>query len=355
MREFSDFLLDLYRLARVSTLRDFRPAAMALMRPVVPFDSGRWMHGLRDAPGSFVPHGGMLLNESPDMLAAYREVRSQDRIAHELMAKGSGECVGVAYRSRSTYEGRGLAGMREYQQRFAHENVLNVVINHVELGERHWRFMALYRKSADHVFSGEELALTQRIWPHLLEAELVNRLAHLHAIGVSSSATDRAIAIAEDSRRILFASERAQELLKQEWPGGTGGRIPAALWDCLARNAGYEGHQIVASAQRVQDMVILRIRSRCCADRLSAREIDVARRVAAGWDHKTIARDLGIALTTTRNHQQNIYRKLGVHNAAALVDALQPLRLDAGPRASLHEQSVEPPAGADARIAFETA
>lgn len=53
-------------------------------------------------------------------------------------------------------------------------------------------------------------------------------------------------------------------------------------------------------------------------DLLSPREREVARALANGMSHKTVAKVLGIAPATVRNQTQAIYRKLGVDNRASL-------------------------------------
>lgn len=48
--------------------------------------------------------------------------------------------------------------------------------------------------------------------------------------------------------------------------------------------------------------------------RLSRREVDVLRRLAAGDDTRDIAAQLRISSATARNHAQSLLRKLGVHS-----------------------------------------
>lgn len=45
---------------------------------------------------------------------------------------------------------------------------------------------------------------------------------------------------------------------------------------------------------------------------LSGRELDILRRIAAGYSNQEIARDLVIAVSTVKKHVNNIYGKLGV-------------------------------------------
>ena len=49
---------------------------------------------------------------------------------------------------------------------------------------------------------------------------------------------------------------------------------------------------------------------------LSARELEVLARIAAGESNKLIARALDLSLHTVKRHVANAYRKIGAHNKA---------------------------------------
>lgn len=54
------------------------------------------------------------------------------------------------------------------------------------------------------------------------------------------------------------------------------------------------------------------------AEALSAREREIAERVAAGQHSRQIAQELGLSVRTVDNHRNNIYRKTGCRNSAQL-------------------------------------
>ncbi|MGE3376570.1 MAG: response regulator transcription factor [Vicinamibacteria bacterium] len=62
---------------------------------------------------------------------------------------------------------------------------------------------------------------------------------------------------------------------------------------------------------------------RCCAVhevvRLTPREADVIRLIAAGCTYVQVADSLGVSLHTVTSHVKNAYRKLGVRSGAAAV------------------------------------
>ena len=63
------------------------------------------------------------------------------------------------------------------------------------------------------------------------------------------------------------------------------------------------------------------------AERLSRREIDVLRLVAAGRTNQEIARALVIAESTVKMHLKHLYSKLNVHNRVQTTTVAQHLHL----------------------------
>jgi len=55
------------------------------------------------------------------------------------------------------------------------------------------------------------------------------------------------------------------------------------------------------------------------SDALTRREIDVVRLLGQGCTYSRVAQVLGISEHTVATHIKNLYRKLGVHTAAAAV------------------------------------
>lgn len=53
--------------------------------------------------------------------------------------------------------------------------------------------------------------------------------------------------------------------------------------------------------------------------KLTPREVEVLRALARGFRYADIAFELGISPQTAASHIKNLYRKLGVHSAAAAV------------------------------------
>ena len=60
-------------------------------------------------------------------------------------------------------------------------------------------------------------------------------------------------------------------------------------------------------------------RKRDSTVRLTSRETEVIRLLAAGCSYSQIGERLGVSFHTVTGHIKNAYRKLGVHNAAGAV------------------------------------
>ena len=61
--------------------------------------------------------------------------------------------------------------------------------------------------------------------------------------------------------------------------------------------------------------------------RLTPREADVIRLIAAGCTYVQVADNLGVSLHTVTSHVKNAYRKLGVRSGAAAVMRAVELKL----------------------------
>ena len=134
--------------------------------------------------------------------------------------------------------------------------------------------------------------------------------------------------VADRSGYLLSENSSLRALLQHEWSNWKSPRLPTPLWEGLCREQMFRGEHIVAIARRVEDLMVFRVRTRCPADDLSRRELEVARRLAAGDSHKLLAKRLAISPTTARNHVQRIHAKLGARNSADVITELAGLDMD---------------------------
>lgn len=177
------------------------------------------------------------------------------------------------------------------------------------------RWLVLYR-SDDTPFSEADADCLHAAWLHVSRAIGQHRAALLDRFDPASG--QRACALVGEGGRLQVADRRFIALLRQEWPGFAGGRLPPALEQPLARGLPYRGRHVEIQAQPhggFHVCVATPVRSMVS---LTPGENAVARRFAAGMSHKQVARELGVSPHTVRAQLATVYAKLGVHDKAAL-------------------------------------
>jgi len=111
-----------------------------------------------------------------------------------------------------------------------------------------------------------------------------------------------------------------RQLATGRWPGGALLRPAIYLaWNALSLLwvARYEGSGAVARPASVEPDP-----ARARALGVTQRELELARRLAAGEANKEIAAALGLSANTVRNHVHNLFEKTGARNRVELVRAL---------------------------------
>lgn len=120
---------------------------------------------------------------------------------------------------------------------------------------------------------------------------------------------------------LLSGADEAEGLYLAVAAGARGYLVKTAELEeiCDAIRAVARGETVFSP--ELQGALAQQIRARELEPRplLSARELDVIRRSAAGANAATIAEDLHLSIATVRTHIQNAYQKLGVSDRAAAV------------------------------------
>ncbi len=142
MDELSAVLLALYAAAREESSCEFRGAALALFRPLVPFTSATWATGKINSEG-VVHHSVHLFGESPDRLIDYEEVKHED-IA--VFTVGKNPDRAFSFHAPSLYRESKYEGIREYAKRWEHENY--ILCSHYQRGSDLFQWLGVYRGAA---------------------------------------------------------------------------------------------------------------------------------------------------------------------------------------------------------------
>lgn len=321
--DFSNLLLDLYRVAHEAAIDRFQDATLDLLRPLVPFDTCMWGTATTTHGQGIDIHTIHLHRTSPEMLADYAQVKHLDRAAQAMSG------LPMTVKSFNADAWPDAHELREFLRRYAHENVLIAADTQPQRQFVHW--ISLFRADPAAYGTAQDIALLGQLAPHLMQALSMNRVLHLQrAVAAERSASAHGAAIA-DARGMLYHRDPLFDALVQvEWPGRCGDRLPAAVMDAAQSPPWrFTGRTLVMHGRVEHDLLFLRARARCKADSLGPREQQVARLVAGGHTYKTIAQRLERSPATVRNQIQAVYAKLEVGGVAGLIEELR--RADAGP------------------------
>ncbi|BFM50492.1 helix-turn-helix transcriptional regulator [Marinomonas sp. THO17] len=185
------------------------------------------------------------------------------------------------------------------------------------------RHLSLYRKGD--AFSTEELGLIENLMPHLILALEMNQIRSTY-MSVLSANQRSPVALAVTSPEGLLQSAEPSfiQALRGEWPNWRGPRLPFSI-----ELTKYRGNTLSIDIKHTEEHCLLLIRIHEMVERLSQRELDVARLFSSGRTYKEIASVLSLSPHTVRYYLRNIYSKLNVNGKADLVrlmvtkDALQ--------------------------------
>ncbi len=314
---FSQLLRDLYRAAAETPAGRFRLDALQRVRSFLPFDSALWASGSVRRDGQHI-HALVTLDQPPEMMENYEKIKQHDVVfARAFQSLGTVINVDVLNpEMQAIVHPDALAHCR----RFGLTYVLAVVDADLVAGL--FFAVSLYRAQSSVPFSAEERALTQALVAHFPELVAIN---HLRALsGTDRGARTHAVC---DREGFLYHAERDfPRRLQLEWPDWRGPQLPIPLCDSVAASAEgrwRNGRVVAADWKPYDEFCLLSLREVVEFDRLSSREVEIARAFASGAAYGDIARALQIAPTTVRNHLSNIYTKLNVHSKAELVNALR--------------------------------
>lgn len=316
MSALEDTLLATYRAARETAHDRFLDAMLDVLRVRVPFDAGRWATG-NFVGGSAVFDSVHLVDEMPDWQNAYTQISAFDHAAKFAV---SHQYTTGNFHFPTYFAGPANRAMRDYAQRFRHASGLvtcskdvkaQVLIN-----------LSVFRADPDTSFAEAERVFVQSLYPHLIEAWKINQALQIERACDRTSPARWSAAICTPGGQIVLAEPSFTEALRTEWPAypRLAGALPAPLAQAMQSGMPtFKGESHVFRFERGHEMALVRTRPRVPLDRLSTRELNVARLVSAGHSHKEVALLLGIAPATVRNHLQAIYDRAEIHSNTDLV------------------------------------
>jgi DNA-binding CsgD family transcriptional regulator len=253
------------------------------------------------------------------LMASYEPVRHLDGMGARLLAQAGRAMVFAAEDPDNLDEAH--RPLREHLVRFGLEFGLGVAVPRA--GEEAVTVLLLYRARPAPPFAEAERARLDALGPVLAELMAVNRALAL-VRDPRTGLGELAVALVDADGRFV---QSTPAFVRGFW-GEVPPRDPHLPGEVLEALRGGQVHPLPGGKLVLQPHadaghgLLLRLRAANRADVLSPREREVAALYAAGESHRQIARRLGLAPSTVRNHVSHCYEKLAVRSRVALLKAL---------------------------------
>ena len=303
---FSQVVLALQSRLRGGAITEFHAQALEQLHHLVAFDKAWWGNSTwRD--GGPVAHSAFLLGLPSAYTQEWDALKTQDRDLGDLH-QVQGRCQVF-----DCHHDQASPALAALGRRYGLAHGLRIVLtdDQTRLGVH----LTLFRQDPGNPFTPLECQLLEWLMPHLLHAERESCLRTLATLRDSQGSFDELALAVSDRYGVLLSMEPGfAALLAAEWQGWQGNRLPVG---CDPQDS-YQGRTLQLDAQPLGDLLLLKARRRSSAERLSARELEVAQCFALGQTYKEVARTLGMAPATVRHHLRRIYEKLGVNRKAQI-------------------------------------
>jgi len=311
--------MELYRSARGSPPPEFHERALALLEPVLGFDSALW--GSASMPDSGLTFEAVQThNLLREMFQSYGETKSIDPVSRDAWRCVEFVC---SFNLSELARGRKCAVAAAIDSRW---ELRNMVVDPVRnRGTGNTKFVSLYRTSHRSRYSAEEGHLGETLLPHFLEAGTINLEFWVNRIAGTSTAGRRAgRAIANRYGALCADDGRFSDLLRQEWPQWAPPILPRSLLESIRRSptCRFGGVHITVDVSMAHGLICLHAEEKSAAECLTAAEFAAATRVACGHSYKQVAKELSLSPATVRNQLHSAYAKLGIPNKTALARLL---------------------------------
>lgn len=320
LQALSNVLFELSTACDVLPFSDFQREALRLVQGALPFDSAIWGVGTYQTPALPSILSAFLFNQPQDMLVSYERVKGRDLVFARILAE-PGVTVNVA--AADVEWDSASEPMKAHVERYGMAHTLATLTRGpiTELVGA----ISLYRADPARPFSERDRAMMQALVPHLVALYNRSRIQHLSEIPrPGRERRRRAAAIVDNAGMLHGANPTFVRLILAEWQHWHGPMLPHEMVAAIrAPGRSMVLARIVAKATAVNDLFLINLREVGPCDSLSQREWDVAAAFGDGMSYKEVARHLGIAPGTVRNHLSAVYSKLGVSNKAELVNILK--------------------------------
>ena len=313
------FLIELYRLFPGSPPGEFSAAALAALKPLLPFDMALW--------GSFAltrrgpsPHTVYLHGLPMQIVPEADRIYPHNLPLHEA-ARRPGRTVNMSIdRVEQIVHPDAIA----FGRRWGLTHTLSTMVAEESLNL--FSIVCLYRSQPADRFSERERRLKQSVAPHLVAAWRMNAMHFLDETARPARANGSARVLVSENGEISTAEPGLADLLRAETRGWRGPVLAEPLLPLVRGETDeFKGRAIVAWRVRQLDdgAAVLSVRRRVPVDELSARELEVAREFASGKCHREIAALCGTSPHTVRSQIRAAYAKLGITTKVELLKQIE--------------------------------
>ena len=312
-------LLELYKMVFEYSDNAIHEVAFAWLLTQLRFDTGAIITSFNDQP-AYLDAGFHGYVDPSAMLASWGEVQHLDILSPRLLSNpGRVQCQDL---DDAEIAGDRYAPLRDHLQRYQIRYSLCIGIPPVK--DNSVTVLVVTRRSEGDRFSGEELAIVERLAPHLCLALAIARdriLLQRRELGFN----ELPVALADRAGRLIHTTEAFNALFRER---GANISTTQLTLDCLqslvdGKNWPLADQQHVLHGTRDDSGWLLRIHHASPLDGLGQRERQVAMLYASGMSRKEIARELGSSPATVKNQLSHCFQKLGVSSRKELMHLVQ--------------------------------
>lgn len=183
--------------------------------------------------------------------------------------------------------------------------------------------LVLTRRKSAASFDEVETAFMHAIFPHLIRCWAENQIDYLRS-EIQKRQKNTLYAAVSSAGNISGIEKGFFSMLRREWPGCSGPNLPEPIRELLLEGTltSYTGIRVVVRCYHAEDLRLLVVREFRPADRLTPKQLSVARLCADGFSYRDIADKLSIAPSTARNHIAAVHERLGVNRNSEIARRL---------------------------------
>ena len=309
----------IYESVFTTRLDGFKEHGLAMLKDLIPFDSGVWASGVQRTKTLF----SVTLYNYPHAAIADYAMNWQDQ---DFVRAAAVADPGTPYRNEDVMplaDYHRTAIYRAYSSPAGIEHALGTADADpvTTLGE----MIFLFRTDKDRPFTDKERDLKARVMPSLVQAWRHRQLLQAYARRPERpecGAQDQGCAMVDHSGHIHATDAGFARLMADGFPQWRGPNLPPSLVAIIA-SASAEGRHADLHIRAVRsDSRVLLVVARSPLARLTPAELRVARAFAAGDSRGRIAERFSVSASTVRNQLASAYAKLGVATKIELVRLL---------------------------------